>query len=80
MSATDVLLDYEGDPAALDRTLTAMPIPCALVQGSAAPDYLRHEGHYVARVFGPPATAATFRFFVENQGYCKVNRVLDGTL
>lgn len=75
--ATDLLLEYKGDPAALDRTLTSMPIPCALVQGEAAPGYLCHDGHYVARVFGDPRA---FKFFVENQGYCRVISELDELL
>jgi hypothetical protein len=72
ITATDLLLDYNGDPAALDRTLQAMPIPSSLMLIDGI--YQRYEGHYVARTFGSPDA---FKFFVEHQGYCKVIRQLE---
>lgn len=80
-TASDFLLDYEGDPAALDRTLQDLPgVAVTLAQGEAAPGYLRHEGHYVARVFGGSSANRMFEFMVENQGYCTVIRELDELL
>jgi hypothetical protein len=75
VNATDLLIEYEGDPAALDSTLMAMPLACALLGGPT--NYVRHEGHYVARCFG---STEAFKFFVENQGYCRVLRALDELL
>lgn len=81
IQATDLLLDYKGNPGALDRTLRALPgVVVALLQGEAAPEYKHHEGCYVARVFGPQIVVDIFTSMVERQGYCGVIRQLDKPL
>lgn len=70
-NATDLLVDT-ANPEALDRIV--QQFGAAVVGG---PNYIRHEGHYVVRVFG---NAGFVKFMLEQQGYAKVIRELDELL
>lgn len=64
--AVDILVDA-GDPVVLDADVQALPGCIAVVLG--APDYVKHDGHWVVRCFsGAPA----LKFMGEAQGYFKV--------
>lgn len=63
--ATDLLVEYDGDPAALDRLVQQLG-PAVVGQDDAG--YLTRDGCYVVRVFGDPDYV---RFALVHQGYVK---------
>lgn len=65
--ATDLLVEYDGDPAALDEVVQSLG-PAVLGQGADAPGYMKRDGYYVVRVFGDPGFV---RFALTNQGYVR---------
>ena len=71
--ATDILIDFEGDPASYD--VLYQQLGAALLDGGNG--YIKHEGYYVARCFGDPQM---FEFMVNHQGYGVVIRLLDELL
>ena len=69
----DVLVETT-DPAWLDKTLTDLPGVVAQVVGGPNGPFRQTEGYYVVRVF---TGIDAFKFMVENQGYCKIFKILD---
>jgi predicted phage terminase large subunit-like protein len=61
------VVEFQGNPAALDQTLQGLGPAVLLQKGPGV--YLKQDGYYTIRVFGDPGF---IKFACEQQGYCKV--------
>jgi hypothetical protein len=69
--ATDLLVETHN-PQRLDETLNQFG--AVLIGGGMPGGYVKHEGYYVARVFG---NVGFIKFMLDSQGYGRVIRELD---